>query len=155
MKRLCIIPCGSKKIWDTKPEAGQTEAKNVYIGSFHKKCQEYASRFFEQWVILSAKYGILLPQDLIPSNYDVSFNSKSEEIVSLSVLKDQIAKKHLADFDELVVLGGKEYRKVVEHAFGCNHNFNYPLSECSGIGYMQQKLKNSLQNNEEITVNKM
>ncbi|MCP3764598.1 hypothetical protein NLX67_19850 [Domibacillus sp. A3M-37] len=151
MKRLCIIPCGAKKVWDKKPDAGPTEAENVYIGSFHNSCQNYASRFFEHWVILSAKHGFLFPQDMIHSNYNVAFNSKSPEIISIDKLKQQIPEKKLADFDELVVLGGKKYRKVVEQAFGSNYSYKYPLNDCKGIGYMLQKLNNSLLINKEIT----
>lgn len=89
MRRLCIIPCGSKKIWDKSPEIGSTKARDVYIGSFGKVCQKYATTFFEDWVILSAKHGFLFPEDMIHGNYDVSFNSKSDEIISTQKLKCQ------------------------------------------------------------------
>ncbi|OUM87621.1 MAG: hypothetical protein BAA01_04950 [Bacillus thermozeamaize] len=56
MKRLCIVPCGSKKVWDKAPSIGATEARHAYIGTFHKACQQYALQFFSDWVILSAKY---------------------------------------------------------------------------------------------------
>lgn len=45
MKRLCIIPCGKKKIWDKYVDYGPTEAKNVYISPFGKACQAYATEF--------------------------------------------------------------------------------------------------------------
>ena len=57
MRRLCIIPCGKKKIWDKYPDYGPMEAKDVYISPFGKACQAYATMFFENWVILSAKHG--------------------------------------------------------------------------------------------------
>ncbi|WP_241657896.1 hypothetical protein [Anaerobacillus alkaliphilus] len=56
MKRLCVIPCGSKKIWSKHPNNGPTIARDVYVGSFGKACQKYATTFFSDWVILSAKY---------------------------------------------------------------------------------------------------
>ncbi|MGT4652759.1 DUF6884 domain-containing protein, partial [Bacillus cereus] len=31
MKRVCIIPCGAKKIWDVHPEAGSQPANLVYL----------------------------------------------------------------------------------------------------------------------------
>lgn len=46
MKRLCIIPCGKKKIWDKYPDYGPMEAKDVYISPFGKACQAYATMFF-------------------------------------------------------------------------------------------------------------
>ena len=67
MKRLCIVPCGSKKIWKKNPKAGATEAKNVYVGSFAKKCIEYAKKFHAgHYRILSAKYGLMQPNFRIP-----------------------------------------------------------------------------------------
>ena len=56
MKTLCIIPCGSKKIWDKYPDLGPQKARDVYIGPFAKKCREYAETFYgESFCILSAK----------------------------------------------------------------------------------------------------
>ncbi|KKB33301.1 DUF6884 domain-containing protein [Bacillus thermotolerans] len=152
MERLCIIPCGTKKIWDKRPDAGPAKAKDTYIGIFHNLCQEYASRFFNSWVILSAKHGFLEPEDVVEENYDVAFNSKSTEIISAAELKEQIRQKQLSDADEIVVLGGKKYKKVVEAAFGSQYTYRYPLSDCKGIGYMQQKLKTALVENKEMTI---
>ena len=36
MKRICIIPCGKKKIWDKHSDYGPMEAKDVYISPFEK-----------------------------------------------------------------------------------------------------------------------
>jgi hypothetical protein len=36
MKRLCIIPCGAKKIWDVDPGIGPSAAKDVYLSPFHR-----------------------------------------------------------------------------------------------------------------------
>lgn len=70
MKSLCIVPCGNKKIWDKYPDAGETRAKDVYIGSFIRKCQEYALKFYpESWCILSAKYGFIFPEEVIEGPY--------------------------------------------------------------------------------------
>lgn len=55
MKKLSIIPCGSKEIWDQDPQKGTTAAKYAYLSVFHQACQRYASTFFNNWVILSAK----------------------------------------------------------------------------------------------------
>ena len=46
-----------KKIWDKHLDYGPMEAKDVYISPFGKACQAYATMFFENWVILSAKHG--------------------------------------------------------------------------------------------------
>lgn len=38
MKRICIILCGKKKIWDKYLDYGLMEVKNVYISLFGKVC---------------------------------------------------------------------------------------------------------------------
>lgn len=149
MKRLCIIPCGAKKIWDKYPHEGPTEAKYTYISPFGKACQTYAAQFFENWVILSAKHGFLFPDDIVMENYDVAFNSKSLEIISIENLRKQIIEKGLFDFDEIVLLAGKKHKKVVEQLYP-KEKLTYPLEGCKGIGYMLQKLKYATENNKEI-----
>ena len=73
IKVLCIIPCGNRKIWDKNPNAGPTRAKDIYIGPFAKKRKEYAEKFYlSSWCILSAKYGFLFPDDIVPGSYNGS-----------------------------------------------------------------------------------
>ena len=76
MKRLCIIPCGKKK-FGISIQTTPMEAKDVYISPFGKACQAYATMFFENWVILSAKHGFLRPNDIVLENYDLAFDSKA------------------------------------------------------------------------------
>jgi hypothetical protein len=150
MERICIIPCGKSKIWDKYPNHEGVEARNVYTGAFHKACLRYASTFFGNWVILSAKHGFLLPDDIVPCNYDVSFNSKSPEIITNDQLKKQVNQKKLDEFEEIVVLGGKKYIVIVNSVFGDGYKKRFPLSDCKGIGYMLQKLNNAIANHQEI-----
>ncbi|PFM98711.1 MULTISPECIES: DUF6884 domain-containing protein [Bacillus cereus group] len=149
MKRLCIIPCGKKKIWDKHPNKGPTEAKDVYISPFGKACQAYASRFFTHWVILSAKHGFLRPDDIVQENYDLAFDSKSDEIIHIDELKKQMVDKGLLKFDEIILLAGKKHRKVVTKLYP-EETISYPLEGCTGIGYMLQRLKVAVEMDKEI-----
>ncbi|WP_047152309.1 DUF6884 domain-containing protein [Aneurinibacillus tyrosinisolvens] len=149
MNRLSIIPCGKKKIWDRVPEAGARRAQEVYIGTFGKACQAYAAQFFDVWVILSAKHGFLFPDDIVPENYDLSFDSGSSDVISIDNLKKQMAERGLESYDEITVLGGKKYRKVVEQLYNPD-SLKYPLRDCKGIGYMVQKLNKAVQEGKEI-----
>ncbi|MBC6973270.1 hypothetical protein H9I32_13065 [Bacillus sp. Xin] len=149
MKRLCIIPCGKKKIWDKYSEKGPTEAKDVYISPFGKACQAYASQFFTHWVILSAKHGFLRPTDIVQENYDLAFDSKSDEIIHIDELKKQMVDKGLLKFDEIVLLAGKKHKKVVTKLYP-EEMISYPLEGCTGIGYMLQRLKVAVETDTEI-----
>lgn len=140
MQTLCIIPCGSKKIWDKEPDLGPQKAGDVYIGSFHRKCKEYAMKFHQNsWCILSAKHGFLFPTDIVPSQYNVSFNLKRSNLITLGELSKQMYMKELEEYKKIVVLGGKNYTKIIEEVFYSAEVLN-PLSGCKGIGYMMQRL---------------
>jgi hypothetical protein len=151
-KRLCIIPCGSAKIWDKEPLAGPTQAQFVYTGVFASSCQRYAKTFFKDWVILSAKYGFLLPTDVVEGSYNISFKKPSEGTIKIETLMDQAQKKGLYHFDEIVVLGGMNYSDRAKLVFSKGQNIVIPLSDCSGIGYMLQKLSRAFENGKEIDV---
>ncbi|WLR52281.1 hypothetical protein LC040_05060 [Bacillus tianshenii] len=149
MKRLAILPCGAAKIWDKYPNLGPQQAKDVYSSSFHQTTRAYAEQFIGEWVILSAKHGFLFPDDTISENYNVSFSMSKANIISDEQLQRQISEKGLAQYDQLVVLGGKKYHRVVERNFS-NIDFCYPLKGCKGIGYMLQRMKNAMKNHSEI-----
>jgi hypothetical protein len=121
MKELCIVPCGSRKIWDKYPEAGPQKARDVYIGPYANKCIEYAERFYpDSWVILSAKYGFLFPWDIVQGPYNITFNNKKTNPIDIDKLAIQIKAKKLVDYQRLIILGGEEYIKMAELAFpGC------------------------------------
>ena len=144
MKTLCIVSCGKKKIWDEKPDAGPTVAKYAYIGNFSKKCQEYAEKFYpKSWCILSAKYGFLFPDDIVPGHYNVSFNDKSTNPISQDELSNQIIEKELNKFDRIVVLGGRNYVNIIRAVFP-QKEVHAPLIGCRGNGEMMKKLNDAI-----------
>jgi hypothetical protein len=132
MKSFCIIPCGSKKIWDIDPNAGPTPAKQVYVGPFAGKCREYAERFYPgAWCILSAKYGFLLPDDIVAAPYNVTFNDRMTNPISAERLSAQAEEKGLHEYDEVIVLGGRNYVSLVRDAFA-GANIRAPLTGSPG-----------------------
>lgn len=144
MKTLCIISCGNRKIWDKNPAAGPTEARYVYIGPFSTKCRQYAERFYpSSWSILSAKYGLLFPDDMVPGPYNVSFNDRKTYPITMERLSAQAIKKELKDYDEIVVLGGKNYVGMVSGVFP-EKKITTPLRDCKRIGYMMRLLNDSI-----------
>jgi hypothetical protein len=150
MKTLCVVPCGAKKIWDKYPDAGPTPAKDVYIGPFAKKCKEYAVKFYpNSWVILSAKYGFLLPDDIVPGPYNVSFNDPESGPITLLVLAALGLNKNMFDYDKVVVLGGKNYVEMCRELFK-EKEISAPLKDCKGIGYMMGKLNGAIIEGKEL-----
>ena len=111
MKRLCIIPCGKKKIWDKYPDYGSMEAKDVYISPFGKACQAYATMFLRIGLYYRQKHGFLRPNDIVLENYDLAFNSKSDEIISMEQLKQQMIEKTCFSLMKSFYLQARSIRK--------------------------------------------
>ncbi|MGG1696045.1 DUF6884 domain-containing protein [Bacillus zhangzhouensis] len=151
MKRICIIPCGAKKIWDVSKEAGSQPAHLVYLSPLHQRTKTYAQTFFDDWVILSGKYGFLHEDDIIPANYDVTFGTNHIELITEEQLRRQFYEKQLTAFDELVVLGGKKFRKVIDPLLLDHQHANYPLAPYKGIGYMLKAIKEATESGTELT----
>jgi hypothetical protein len=116
MKKLMIVQCGKQKKWKRNPDLGALKAAQAYTSSYFQKNVAYAKRFGDRWMILSAKYGFLDPDDLI-EDYNVTFKDKSTSPISISELKEQVLAKKLGEYDEVFVLGGEEYLAAVTGAF--------------------------------------
>lgn len=144
MKTLCIVSCGKRKIWDKYPSAGAQKACNVYVGTFSRKCQEYAKKLYPlSWYILSAKYGFCSPEKIIPGSYNVCFGDQNTHPLSTTQLAQQANDMHLDDFDDIVVLGGQYYVKMIEQIFPTKEIVK-PLAGARGIGYMIKRINGAL-----------
>jgi len=68
-------------------------------------------------VILSAKYGFIDPDFVIPENYDVTFKDPDTNPISIDQLRKQVREKGLYKFDKVIVLGGRIYFEICKRAF--------------------------------------
>ena len=144
MKALCVVSCGKQKIWDKYPNLGPQKARDVYTGTFSRKCQEYAKTFYPtSWCIFSAKYGFVFPDDLIPGPYNVTVYKKETNPLSAKQLAKQTHQLHLDECDRIIVLGGKLYVKMIEQTFA-GKEIVTPLAGARGIGYMMKKMNEDL-----------
>ncbi|MGD6818374.1 DUF6884 domain-containing protein [Metabacillus sp. 113a] len=148
MRRICIIPCGKRKIWKDQPDHGPAKAHYAYTGIFHKLCQQYARQFYEEWIILSAKHGFLKPEDIVPGDYDLGFHMDDQDIITLLELKKQAARLRLEEADKVIMLGGKKYEPILRSLL--DNEIHFPLAGSKGIGDMQSKLKSSIVTNAEL-----
>jgi len=117
MATLIVVSCGKKKVWNLKPSAGPTAAREAYIDGLFRVNKEYAERFADRWLILSAKYGFIDPDFVIPENYDVTFKDPGTNPISIDRLREQVREKGLCEFDKVIVLGGMIYFEVCKKAF--------------------------------------
>jgi len=117
---LVVVPCGKAKIWDKDPDRGPTPAADAYIGPPFKVNKHYAQRFADVWLILSAKYGFMAPDFVIPGPYNVTFKDKSTNPIPVSALRNQIQAQKLCRFERVIGLGGKPYRTILQEAFAAS-----------------------------------
>ncbi len=148
--RLCIVPCGSMKIWRRCPYAGPTKARDAYIGSFARTCIEYAERFYpNSYVILSAKYGFLFPDEIIPEDYNVTFNDPKTNPITVEELRKQAVEKGLMKYDEIVVVAGSNYVNIVKRVFP-DKKIIAPLRGLGGMGSMISAMKKAIREGREL-----
>lgn len=115
---LIVVPCGRRKVWDRSPGLGTCQARDVYAGPAFRQNRRYAERFAPaSWIILSAKYGLVSPDFVIPGPYDVTFKDPSTGPVAIDVLQAQIRDKHLDRYAYIISLGSRAYRDIVAAAF--------------------------------------
>lgn len=119
--RLVIIACGKSKIWDKHPDAGPTAAKDAYTGSYFRANRRYAEAQGCDWMILSSKFGFMRPDFVIPGNYSVSFKDTSSRPISVQQLRAEVTEQKLARYDEVTVLGGRDYIERVKAAFSATN----------------------------------
>ena len=117
--RLVIIGCGKSKIWGKNGESsvGPQRAKDVYTSYCSKLKRQLAEREGCDWMILSAKYGFILPDLVIPCAYDVTFKSKSTRPISVADLAQQVEDQKLYRYNEIAIIAGAEYIERVREAF--------------------------------------
>jgi hypothetical protein len=147
---LVIIPYGAGKVWDNSPNNGPCLAKDAYTGSPFKVNRKYAEKFAERWVILSAKYGYIDPDFIIPGDYNVTFKDLRTEPVSLGVLKEQVSSMGLDQFSRIIGLGGIEYRNRIKASYSTfNIQIQFPFADRGlGIGQQMSLIKKTTESGE-------
>lgn len=114
---LVVVACGAAKVWKTDADAGPTRAPDAYVGAPFKVNKEYAIRLGDRWFVLSAKYGFINPDFVIPEDYNVTFDEPRTNPISVAALKRQIATEKLSHFEKVVVLASRMYARIAAEAF--------------------------------------
>ena len=102
---IYIVQCVSKKRKTPQP------ARNLYTSQLFKNASAYAEKISDEWFIISAKYGLVRPSDLLEP-YDVTLKDMS------AFERSQWAQRIFSDLkpclqntDKVVMLAGVIYRK--------------------------------------------
>lgn len=113
---IVIIPCGARKL------TRQARADEMYIGSYARMCQRYAKKLGHPFYILSAKYGLLRPSDIIDP-YSLTLG-QAGSISPLQVAKQ--AEELGIKQEDCIAIGGKRYVDLCKSIF---QNCQTPLQD--------------------------
>jgi len=154
-KTLCIITCSEQKIWDKHKDQKNIpkKAKEAYTGKITKLGIKFAEKFFNgNYAILSAKYGLLNPDELI-CNYNLHIKNlcKKEREELINKIKNQIKEKNLNTYDEIIVIAGSDYLKIVKEVF--KDKKIYVIRDWQNKKYGEKvKLLNEILKKESISI---
>ncbi|MGZ4911416.1 MAG: DUF6884 domain-containing protein [Halobacteriota archaeon] len=141
---LCVVASGKKKVWDRLPDCGPQRARSIYSGSFTRKCIEYAATFYpSSWCFLSAKYGFLLPDDVVHAPGCAKFNRPETHPLSTKKLALHARILKLDEYNTVIVLASNAYLGVLCEVFPRAH-VHSPLLGAGGIGKMMSALTEAL-----------
>jgi hypothetical protein len=127
------------------------EAKELYTSPLFKKMRQYAEKYAENWYILSTKYHLLRPEEVIEP-YELTLKQMSaEEIRTWAQETLEMLKKELYPTDVVTIFAGKQYRRyLLKSIQEMCHEVRVPM-ENLGIGQQLQWLKENLSNSETIS----
>lgn len=105
MSRVCLVACAKKKQESKEP------AEDLYDSTLFNLARRYAELHSDTWFILSAKYGLLSPKEIIEP-YDLTLKdlSRAERRDWAARVENQL-RKVLKPGDSVVMLAGVLYRQ--------------------------------------------
>jgi hypothetical protein len=116
---ITIIPCGARKL------PYKTQAQEMYIGSYAIMCRRYAKKLGYPFFILSAKYGLLYPTDIIEP-YSLTLG----QVGSITPKEVKLQAISLGIINEsCIAIGGKRYTDLCKAIFS---NCQTPLQNIKG-----------------------
>jgi hypothetical protein len=110
-KTVCVVSCTAHK------REQPMRAENLYCSDLFYKSRRYAQANHDSWLILSAKYGLLHPSEIIqPYDLNLAALARKERLL----LADQVSKQfsRLVDADKTSVssLCGENYENLLDQA---------------------------------------
>jgi hypothetical protein len=102
--RVALVSCGSSK------QASAAPASDLYISWRFRSLRAYAAANADAWYILSARHGLLLPDQVVePYDQTLDTMSKSDRQVWADRVQRQLLQV-LPPGATVIVLAGKRYR---------------------------------------------
>ncbi|TSE15039.1 hypothetical protein B1A87_003025 [Arthrobacter sp. KBS0703] len=123
-----LVACASQKL--LRPAT----ARELYVSQLFKKASAYAEMRCDRWYVLSAKHGLVRPDEIIEP-YDVRLGTNTSPSVRAwaAMVQGQLAAELEGVEDvTLIALAGVQYRTALLH---CRWPYEVPMK---GLGIGQQ-----------------
>ena len=114
---LVVLACSKSKIWDngSLPGHAPVAAKDAYTGHVFRYGRQYAERNGFPFLILSAKYGLLAPDQKI-----TAYNTKLSSCRAATELRERFAdtlKELFSRHRRIFMFGGNQRYRMVFNGF--------------------------------------
>jgi queuine/archaeosine tRNA-ribosyltransferase len=109
-KTLVIAACSQTKIGNTREV--KTKAKDMYQGRLFKLTRKLSEKNKWDYVIISAKYGLIDPDEEI-NGYEKFLKTK-KDIIEVKPKVIPKLRSLLLNYDNVLVIAGKNYREVIK-----------------------------------------
>ena len=105
MTRIIFVACVAKKL------RGPSRAADLYASAWFIKARQLVEASGDPWFILSAKYGLVKPNQVITPYDETLSNMSKAKRQEWALLVEQQMEQELAPASEAVVLAGMRYRE--------------------------------------------
>lgn len=141
--KVGIISCGSKKI----NNIGKTKAKDLYCGLMFKWARRFIESNYSTWIILSAKYHVLFPDDeIIYYNQYLGNLSKAEKAEWTKETFNELTTKFPEGTQFDFYTSAEYYKDLIPLLDSANIKYTTEL-EGLGLGYKLQWFKEHTKGN--------
>lgn len=137
-KVLVITACTADKL--SNEHSKTAKAKEMYTGRLFKNVRKFCEAKKWDYKIISAKYGILDPEDEIKGYEKVLERKKDVENIKPHTLYGLT--KILPEYDKILVIAGKKYREVIDPIM----DYRFYILESKGYGDLSSKVKRAIPN---------
>ncbi len=110
-KILVITGCTKQKL--AYSNSLRVPAKKMYQGRLFTTVRDYCEAKGFDYVIISAKHGLLFPDDII-GGYEKVLRTK-EDVRNIKSQVEEKLRPLLKDYEKIVVIAGKKYRQVLQN----------------------------------------
>lgn len=126
MASICLVSCVKSKA------SGAKKARDLYTSALFEKARLVAESEYDEWFILSAKYGLVPPTKVI-GPYEQTLNKMNqEERINWSADVYRELKKILKPGDSITFFAGIKYREnLVKQLAKLDCNIEFPMEGMS------------------------